>query len=144
MKKVLSLIIGLLIIGAIPVFAHSGKTDANGGHNVSGGGYHYHHGYPAHQHTDGICPYNYDDKTNHNGGSRTDSDVYDCGKADCNIGVSHTHSSTTTTNSTKYKSKEKTSDTNFTGLIIVGIAFSPLLFSCLYGLIVRLKEIFKK
>lgn len=43
--------------------AHSGRTDANGGHrdnqNKSGlGSYHYHcGGYPAHLHTNGVCPY---------------------------------------------------------------------------------------
>lgn len=59
----------------LPMFAsaHSGKTDGSGGHfNRSTGEYHYHHGYSAHDHWDidgdGItdCPYNYDDKTNHN------------------------------------------------------------------------------
>lgn len=56
--------------------AHSGRTDANGGHtDHSTGKYHYHHGYPAHDHYDidgdGIvdCPYELDDKTNHGGGS---------------------------------------------------------------------------
>ena len=44
--------------------AHSGRTDANGGHNDNiNGGYHYHHGYSAHQHTNGICPYEYDNRT---------------------------------------------------------------------------------
>lgn len=43
-------------------FAHGGRTDSDGGHhdynNVSGlGSYHYHHGYEAHLHPDGICPY---------------------------------------------------------------------------------------
>ena len=43
--------------------AHGGRTDSNGGHrdnkNASGlGSYHYHcGGYPAHLHTDGVCPY---------------------------------------------------------------------------------------
>ncbi len=50
--------------------AHSGKTDANGGHwDNSTGEYHYHHGYPAHQHTNGICPYDYDDQTGWNSGT---------------------------------------------------------------------------
>ena len=41
-------------------FAHGGKTDSAGGHyNNSTGEYHYHHGYPAHQHTDGVCPYDF-------------------------------------------------------------------------------------
>ena len=43
-------------------FAHGGRTDSDGGHhdynNVSGlGSYHYHHGYEAHLHPNGICPY---------------------------------------------------------------------------------------
>ena len=46
--------------------AHSGKTDSSGGHiNKSTGEYHYHHGYPAHKHTNGNCPYDFDDKTDH-------------------------------------------------------------------------------
>lgn len=50
--------------------AHPGRTDANGGHyNHSTGEYHYHHGYPAHQHIDGVCPYDYDDRTGRNSGN---------------------------------------------------------------------------
>ena len=61
------LVVVLLVLSSIiPVFAHSGKTDSNGGHyDTSTGEYHYHHGYPAHQHPNGKCPYQYDDKTNH-------------------------------------------------------------------------------
>lgn len=53
----------LTLILPCPAFAHSGKTDSNGGHhdynNISDlGSYHYHcNGNPAHLHTDGICPY---------------------------------------------------------------------------------------
>ena len=51
-------------------FAHPGKTDASGGHyDHSTGEYHYHHGYPAHQHIDGECPYDFDDQTGVNSGS---------------------------------------------------------------------------
>ena len=46
----------LLLFGA--ALAHSGGTDSKGGHwNHSTGEYHYHHGKPAHQHPNGICPY---------------------------------------------------------------------------------------
>lgn len=43
-------------------FAHSGRTDSNGGHhdykNKSGlGDYHYHHGMGPHLHENGVCPY---------------------------------------------------------------------------------------
>mgnify|MGYP001031315109 FL=1 len=46
----------------LTVSAHSGRTDSYGGHhdykNKSGlGSYHYHHGYPAHLHDGGVCPY---------------------------------------------------------------------------------------
>lgn len=42
----------------VPASAHSGGTDANGGHRDSSTGkYHYHHGYSAHQHPNGVCPY---------------------------------------------------------------------------------------
>lgn len=58
------------------VFAHGGRTDANGGHyDRSTGEYHYHHGYPAHQHANGVCPYDYDDKTNHPSGGSSGKDT---------------------------------------------------------------------
>ena len=71
-KRVLALMTLCLVItmvvpaplncSTLTVEAHSGRTDINGGHrdnkNVSGlGPYHYHHGYPAHLHTGGVCPY---------------------------------------------------------------------------------------
>lgn len=50
--------------------AHPGKTDAQGGHWDSGsGGYHYHHGYPEHSHVNGVCPYDFDDRTGWNSGT---------------------------------------------------------------------------
>lgn len=61
----------LFLVFALFSFLHSGRTDANGGHwDYSSGEYHYHHGYPAHDHydidDDGDidCPYDFDDKTN--------------------------------------------------------------------------------
>lgn len=54
---------------AISALAHSGRTDARGGHrdknNVSGlGSYHYHcGGRPAHLHKGGVCPYSTKAKT---------------------------------------------------------------------------------
>jgi len=50
----------MLLITLLPcsVLASRGGTDANGGHyDHSTGLYHYHHGYPEHQHENGICPY---------------------------------------------------------------------------------------
>ena len=68
MKRKLWLWVAILCMAVLilpcQVMAHSGRTDANGGHkdnqNKSGlGGYHYHcGGHPAHLHPDGVCPYN--------------------------------------------------------------------------------------
>lgn len=70
MKRLLFPLFCLILAFAfsIALFAHSGRTDSNGGHHVGGtGSYHYHHSYPAHDHyhidDDGIidCPYLYND-----------------------------------------------------------------------------------
>lgn len=48
----------LCVLFCLSVSAHSGRTDSRGGHyDRSTGEYHYHHGYSAHQHPGGICPY---------------------------------------------------------------------------------------
>ena len=72
--------IALLIL--VPVLlcsaalSHSGRTDSKGGHwNRSTGEYHYHHGYGPHQHTNGICPYDYKDKTASSSSKSTTSDA---------------------------------------------------------------------
>lgn len=61
LRRVFLISICLLLMSSVS-FAHSGRTDSNGGHkdknNVSGlGSYHYHHGYEAHLHPNGVCPY---------------------------------------------------------------------------------------
>jgi hypothetical protein len=72
----IALILLISCIATALVFAHGGRTDANGGHyDRSTGEYHYHHGYPAHQHTNGVCPYDYDDKTNHSSGGSISKDT---------------------------------------------------------------------
>lgn len=72
-------IVFIFLLSAITLFlletkayAHAGKTDWQGGHtDRETGDYHYHHGYPAHDHYDmdgdgkADCPYDFDDKTNH-------------------------------------------------------------------------------
>lgn len=65
-KKILFNVIMIILIIlslSLKCFAHSGRTDANGGHkdnkNKSGlGSYHYHcGGHEAHLHPNGVCPY---------------------------------------------------------------------------------------
>lgn len=61
-KFVIIVILSVCLL-SVNVYAHSGRTDANGGHrdnkNKSGlGSYHYYcGGYPAHLHPNGVCPY---------------------------------------------------------------------------------------
>lgn len=63
----LSVTLVVIVAMTIPSLAHPGRTDAKGGHtNRSTGEYHYHHGYPEHQHPGGKCPYDFDDKTGEN------------------------------------------------------------------------------
>jgi len=64
----------VLILFSVAAFAlaHSGGTDSEGGHN-SPDGYHYHHGYPPHQHPNGECPYDFDDNVDHRERSGDDS-----------------------------------------------------------------------
>ena len=71
MRQKSSLLFVLLLVSlTCTAYAHPGKTDSNGGHHDrSTGEYHYHHGYPAHQHYGGVCPYAYDDRTGQNSGS---------------------------------------------------------------------------
>lgn len=66
----ITFIIGSFLL-LFPLFAsaHPGAVDAQGGHyDRSTGSYHFHHGYPAHQHVDGTCPYDFDNKTGANSG----------------------------------------------------------------------------
>ena len=82
MKRIILSIFLVLLLLSIPlsVSAHAGKTDSQGGHtDWSTGEYHYHHGYPAHDHYDmdgdGIldCPYDFVDKTNHSSSGSSSS-----------------------------------------------------------------------
>ena len=64
MKKTVFLIVCCLLLCLTVAVCHPGRTDENGGHyDHSTGEYHYHHGFPAHQHTNGICPYDFVDQT---------------------------------------------------------------------------------
>ena len=55
-------------------FAHPGGTNGDGGHmDRSTGKYHYHHGYPAHDHENGVCPYDFKDKTGDSSGQSSGS-----------------------------------------------------------------------
>jgi hypothetical protein len=78
MRKFFVFFLIVLLVTPCLAMAHPGRTDGDGGHTDSSTGeYHYHHGYPAHDHYDmdgdgrKDCPYNFDDKTGYNSGSHS-------------------------------------------------------------------------
>lgn len=84
MKKILLAVstISVCAFLVISVYAHSGRTDGNGGHtDNSTGEYHYHHGHPAHDHYDMDgdgdldCPYDFKDKTDHSSNKKGNSNT---------------------------------------------------------------------
>ena len=81
MKRILIPILLFLLLMTVPsASAHPGRTDSSGGHTDSSTGeYHYHHGFPSHQHYDmdgdgkKDCPYEFKDKTGSTSGSSSSS-----------------------------------------------------------------------
>lgn len=76
MRKLIAFLLIVLIVTPCIALAHPGGTDSEGGHtDHSTGEYHYHHGYPAHEHKDmdgdgkKDCPYDFKDATDHRTGS---------------------------------------------------------------------------
>ena len=95
MKRII-VFISLLLLLSISVSAHGGRTDSSGGHiDSSTGEYHYHHGFPAHQHYDMDgdgdvdCPYEFVDKTEETSGSSTGSGSSSSGGSSSNNGSSN-------------------------------------------------------
>ena len=92
-KRILSGVLAMMVLAGsvVTVSAHSGKTDSSGGHrdngNISGLGYYHYHcgGYPAHLHTDGVCPYkNSSPDSRREGitGTVTETEVQICGSGE--------------------------------------------------------------
>ena len=53
LRRLAFILFAVLAFLSLPVYAHPGRTDSNGGHtDHSTGEYHYHHGYGPHQHYD--------------------------------------------------------------------------------------------
>ena len=115
--------IGMLFLFPTDAFAHSGRTDGNGGHH-DGSDYHYHHGYPAHDHWDmdgdGIkdCPYNFVDKTGQNSGTSSSNKK---------PAVNNTTSNTTIPSTSK--TSDSSNDVHPLLWIAVGIFLSWVIYS---------------
>ena len=76
MRKTLAVIFCFMLVFTC-ASAHPGRTDASGGHwDHSTGEYHYHHGFEAHLHPDGVCPYDYIDLTGSMSGLSSTSSTF--------------------------------------------------------------------
>lgn len=122
----------MLVAVLLPcAFAHPGKTDSNGGHyDRSSGEYHYHHGYSAHHHRDGECPYDFDDKTNHNSSSSSSGD------SNYNSVSSSSNSSSSSNTSNNDNTTHKKHTITFGEVVMKIVMFFPFLFMsfCLLGI----------
>ena len=126
----------LIILISLTAYAHPGRTDANGGHyDHSTGEYHYHQGYPAHQHIGGVCPYDYDDQTNHNSNNSNHSQFttpYPSLNSDniiMNTSPTHIHTEKNINNS-RDSAQQSSSD----GIIDLFISFCGIFFLLLFCL----------
>lgn len=105
-------IITILILSQTITYAHSGRTDSNGGHkdnkNVSGlGSYHYHcGGNPPHLHANGVCPYS-SSASSSNSSSKSTSNK----KSSSSKSSSSSTTSTKTSSNTSSKATQKTTST---------------------------------
>lgn len=124
-KRFLLLLLLCLVLVA-PARAHPGDTDGKGGHyDRSSGEYHYHHGYSAHQHTNGVCPYDFDDRTGWNSGSSSSGGSKD--------GESASSSSTNTG-----KKANDTSKSSWVGWLVFGIIFGVPAVLSFFGIAVAM------
>lgn len=95
------MIIAIILFLNLDSFAHSGRTDSNGGHkdnkNASGlGSYHYHcGGNPPHLHTNGVCPYSSNKTTKSTSSSSNSSTSNTSNKSSTTSSTSSSYSSTT-------------------------------------------------
>ena len=82
-KRIVVFVLTVLSIITISLnaYAHSGRTDSNGGHkdnkNKSGLGYYHYHcgGNPAHLHENGVCPYSSNKSSTSNSSSSSTSNT---------------------------------------------------------------------
>lgn len=119
MKRVAALFLSFLFL-ICSASAHPGRTDSSGGHHVSATGeYHYHHGYSAHQHIDGVCPYDFDDKTGQNSGSSSGTST---------TGKKGSTASTEANKDPEDKSKSSVWDYILIGFLIVVFGLPVLVF----------------
>lgn len=121
-------------------FAHSGSLDSNGGHwDRSTNEYHYHHGYEAHQHPDGVCPYNFVDNANRSNGDSSGRTTYKHTTAQQKRTTQH---STKPSQNNDYSENSMLTDTFFVAIIIL-VLVAGIVAICRYKKAKKKKETLK-
>lgn len=121
-------------------FAHSGSLDSNGGHwDRSTNEYHYHHGYEAHQHPDGVCPYNFVDNANRSNGDSAGETTYKHTTAQQKRTTQH---STKPSQNNDYSENSMLTDTFFVAIIIL-VLVAGIVAICRYKKAKKKKETLK-
>ena len=119
-RKILTILLITLSLISINInlFAHSGRTDSNGGHkdnqNKSGlGSYHYHcGGYPAHLHPNGVCPYASSQSTSSGSSSNSSKNTSSSTSSSSSQSTSSNTSSNASQNTSNNNSKNTSTSTS--------------------------------
>lgn len=139
MKRLFLLFLALMLSICTIASAHSGRTDSSGGHNkTSDGTYHYHcDGHPAHQHSNGVCPYDKTVKATATPRPQTTTrkSISTSKPTSTPKPIVKAVNSQTTTEVFNYDYSLTTAETFFTTCIIVGI-----LIAVLYHIVSMIKE----
>lgn len=146
-----TLLIVILIVSVLGVFAHSGRTDSNGGHrdnnNVSGLGYYHYHcgGNPPHLHSNGYCPYksgsssssllkSLEDATGRKlGSSKTYNDGYDDGY---DVGYNKGRNAGVSSTREVYEAKLEEQQTKYKNTVIAFSTAIGIMFAIFIGIII--------
>ena len=110
------------------MYAHPGSTDDYGGHvDWETGEYHYHHGYSAHYHTGGVCPYDFVDNADHtnHGSSNSSRHNYNYGdRSEYVPATQYTLKPSPTLNNDMQNAKAKINWSKIEEIFVLGALFS--------------------
>lgn len=120
------------------MYAHPGSTDAYGGHvDWTTGEYHYHHGYSAHYHTSGVCPYDFVDNADHTNHGSSSSSSHNYNYGDRSEYVPATQytlkpSPTPKTNISNISKQQPFAIANFVGGALLSLLIYGVTYSCFF------------
>ena len=147
LRRLAFILFAVLAFLSLPVYAHPGRTDSNGGHtDHSTGEYHYHHGYGAHQHYDldgdGIldCPFENLRIEKEKPSSNNSTNASQSSTPKKQETAASTVSSEIPAENKSEKSSKKTED-KIENILVFAICVSPFVLPYIIGLCKSIKEV---